>query len=254
MSTHRRPLSPLAVLLLGLSLLAPPPAHAQSHTSTCIPANCLGTFHGLGFESLVPGTSVEGPGAVDPDLVITSVPWALGPSCPAGSAQVIVEGSPVPYPAYTAGATNVPNDCLTGTHGFADDQSCVLDYDFTFAPGVTVNCFGIRILDYGDYFPFGGTTHQVLLTAYDASNAVVDTDVLLVSGGEDLTGGDACVSQASQGNVRLEVAGAGIVKIKLTYDAFPDPNVGYDDVSFCKVESPTPNLKRTWGSVKRTYR
>ncbi len=238
-----------SVSLLALSL-AVRPADAQ----LCNPSSCPDAFHGLTFEGLATGASIEGVGTVDPLLIVTSLPWSLGPSCPAGSAAVIEEGNPVPYPSYAAGAGPLPNDCLSGTRGFGDDAGCVLDYQFTFVPGVSVSCFSIRILDYGDFFPYGGATHQVLLTAYDATNAIVDQDAINMLGGVDLGGGDACVTQAAVGNTRLSVSGSGIVKVLLTYDAFPDPNVGYDDITFCEEGTPTPTRARSLGRVKSIYR
>lgn len=227
---------------------------ADSHAQGCAPPACALSFHSVSFEGFAAGTSVEGLGAVDPDLALTSVPWSFSPSCAAGSAAVIEEGNPIPFSAYATN-TNINNNCLNGTKGFADNSGCVLDYDFTFAPGVTVGCFGIRIVDYGDFFPFGGSIHQVLLTAYDVGNNVVNQDQLSVTGGVNLTGGDACSAQAGDpGNTVLSVSGPGIVKLTLRYNAYPDPNVGYDDITFCELSQPTPALRRSWGFVKTRYR
>jgi len=85
----------------------------------------------------------------------------------------------------------------------------------------------------------------VFLTAYDASNTQVDQAILTVSGGETPSG-DACVSQpGATGNYVLRVGATDIRRVSLTYDAFPDPNVGYDDVAFCEartlsVDAPVP--------------
>ncbi|NOT32868.1 MAG: hypothetical protein HOP12_01725 [Candidatus Eisenbacteria bacterium] len=251
-----RPRSPIAspmllalVLFASFTLSIAPSAHAQ----LCGPGVCSAVFRLIDFESLTTGASVEGPLAIDPDLIINSVAWPFSPSCTVGSAAVVEEGNPVPYDAWGAGA-GITNGCLNGIRGFADDAQCVLDYDFTFATGVTVSCFSIRILDYGDYFPFGGTTHEVLLTAYDASNTQVDQALLSTAGGPDLAAGDACITQAGAGNVRLSVSGTAIVKVTLRYDAFPDPNVGYDDITFCETVEPTSARSRSWGTLKSIYR
>lgn len=253
MRPHRTIPTPFALsasFAVVLALCSATGARAQG----CGPASCGTMFRYVDFETLPTGASVEGPGAIHPDLIVTSVAWPFSPTCPPGSARVIEEGNTFPYGAYGTIGSGV-NGCLNGLRGFADDEQCVLDYDFTFAPGVTVSCFSIRILDYGDYFPFGGSTHQVLLTAYDAGSTMVSQDQLLMGGGVDLAGGDACVSQAgSPGNFRLVVSGSGIVKVTLTYDAYPDPNVGYDDITFCESTLPTPALPRTWGALKTLYR
>ena len=238
-----------AIPCLVATALAPGRALAQ-----CTPATCTGSHVFLDFESLTPGTSVEGLGAVHPDLNITSVAWAFGPTCTLGTAAAIEEGNVTPFAAYgTAGS--FPNGCLDGIRGFGDQQGCVLDYDFTFASGVTLSCFSIRMLDYGDLFPFGGTTHTVTLTSFDASNVQVSQDVLTMLGPVDLVSGDACTAQASDpGNHLFTLTGAGIVRVTLRFDAFPDPNVGFDDISFCEHSLPTPIKRRSWSALKLHYR
>lgn len=223
-------------------------------TAQCTPATCSGTSVFLGFESLAPGTTVEGLGAVHPDLHITSVAWPFSPTCVIGSAAAIEEGVATPFAAYgTAGS--FPNGCLDGIRGFGDSQGCVLDYDFTFAPGVTVSCFSIRMFDFGDLFPFGGTTHTVTVTGYNASTVQVSQDVLVMTGGVDLVTGDACTAQATDpGNRLFTVSGSGIVRVTLRFDAFPDPNCGFDDISFCEEGTPTPTLRKSWGTLKTYYR
>jgi len=242
----------LTVSFAGIVMLvlSQSPARAQS----CGPGACVDTHHYVDFESLAPGTSVEGLGAVDPVLNITSVPWSAGtPSCTVGSAAIIEEGNPFPFVAYGTPAA-IDNGCLTGVRGFADDANCVLDYEFTFAPGHTASCFGIRILDYGDYFPYGGTNHIVQLAAFDASSVLVDQDVFTVTGAVDLGGGDACSTGPNAvGNHLLAVVGPGIVKVTLRFNAFPDPNIGFDDITFCEAEAATPAPGTSWGSVKAAY-
>jgi hypothetical protein len=239
----------LAALCLLTAFLPASRAFAQ-----CSPAACAATHVFLDFEGLAPGTPVEGLGTVHPDLSIASVAWGFGPTCTPGSAAAIEEGVATPFAAYgTAGS--FPNGCLDGIRGYGDSQGCVLDYDFTFAPGVTVSCFSVRMLDYGDLFPYGGTTHTVTLTAYDASNTQVSQDVLTMLGAVDLVTGDACTSQGSDpGNRLFTVTGAGIVRVELRFDAFPDPNVGFDDISFCEQAAPTPAARRSWGELKARYR
>ena len=241
--------APLALVASLAVALTVAPARAQ----LCTPGACGGTFHFVSFESFAPGTSVEGLGAVDPALNIASVTWPFGPSCTRGTASVIEEGNTFPYGAYST--ASVVNGCLDGIHGFGDPGGCVLDYDFTFAPGSTVNCFALKMVDFGDFYPFGGTTHVVRLTGYDASNAVVDFAQLTASGGVDSLSGDACISQAgAPGNYIFSVSGPGIVRVELRFDGTPDPNVGFDDITFCEIVDPTPALHRSWGVIKTLYR
>lgn len=249
-----RPKLPVVFSVVTLLAGAAIALSAATANAQCAPAACAGTPAYINFESLAPGTTVEGLGAVHPDLKITTVAWGFGPTCTVGSAAAIEEGVSTPFAAYgTAGS--YPNGCLNGIRGFGDSQGCVLDYDFTFAPGVSVGCFSLRMLDYGDLFPFGGGVHTVTVSAYNVSNVLVSQDVLTMLGGVDLVTGDACTAQLSEpGNRLFTVTGAGIVKVTLRFDAVPDPNCGFDDISFCEEASATSAKARSWGSVKTIYR
>ena len=225
---------------LGAAQTCPPPG------GDCSP----GQLQVIDFESLAAGVTVEGLGAVHADLAIASLPSIAAP-CTPGSAKVIEESNPVPYTSY--GSSTSDNACLDGIHGFGDDHDCVLDYEFTFSPGTTVSCFSIRMLDYGDYFPYGGAVHNVKLRAF-AGVTPVDQDVLTVSGNPSPTG-DACTTGSGDpGNYVFTVAGAGITRVTLTFDAFPDPNVGFDTIQFCRVLAPVPVAARNWAFVKTLYR
>jgi hypothetical protein len=242
----------LAVLALiaATALWLPGSAFGQG----CPPAGescAAGVLQVIDFESFPAGTPVEGLGAVHPDLAITSLP-SLATSCTTGSAMVIEELNNFPYDSYGTGSG--VNGCLDGVHGFGDDHDCVLDYEFTFSPGTTVSCFSIRMLDYGDYFPFGGQNHVVRLRAW-AGTTPVDQDQLTISGGSPVPTGDACTTGAGDpGNVVLNVAGTGITRVVLAFDAFPDPNVGFDDIQFCMSRGTVPVAARPWSFVKGIYR
>lgn len=56
------------------------------------------------------------------------------------------------------------------------------------------------------------------------------------------------------GNRLFTVTGPGIVRVTLRFDAFPDPNVGFDDISFCETTLPTSELRHNWGELKSFYR
>lgn len=227
-----------------VSLISSGVARAQNCTN---PAACSGTPVLLTFESLAPGYGVEGLGALHPALSVQSATSASFTSCTPGSAKVIEEGLLTPYEAYTT-STTITNDCLNGSRGFADDRSCVLDYVFHIASGYSISCFSLLMVDYGDLFPFGGSSHQVVMTAYDASSVVVDTYTLSMSGG------DACADQAGDpGHTTLFVTGAGIRKVTLKFAESPDPNIGFDDLSFCLHEDTVPVNGVTWSEVKSRF-
>ncbi len=243
--------SALAVSFVALAIVAS--LAPRAHAAPCTPASCTGTFQGVTFESLAPGSLVEGLGTVAPTLAITSVPWAFGSGCPVGATRVIEELNVVPFSSYSTASGN--NGCLDGVHGMGHPSNCVLDYDFTFAPGVTVGCFSIKLVDFGDYYPYGGTVHGATLTAYDASHAVVAVAPLAGGAAVDSTSGDACLSQAGlPGNFVLSVAGAGITRVELRFGPSPDPNVGFDSIAWCELTAPTAVTRRTWGRVKTLYR
>jgi hypothetical protein len=241
----------LCVLAAAVVLVSPGDSRAQS----CAPATCGASFTYFDFESLAPGTSIEGLGALDSDLTISTLAWPFGPACTVGSAAVIEEGNVVPFVAYDTGGGTMVNGCLNGNRGFGDPGGCVLDYDFDFGNGALALCFGLRIVDYGDFFPFGGTNHVVQLTAYDASNTQVDQDVLTMTGPVDLVLGDACTTQPGAfGNQILSVSWpGGIKKVTLRFNAYPDPNIGFDDLAYCKLYV-LPAGERSWGELKSTYR
>lgn len=245
---------PASLLLFAMVCLVVSSASPERALAQCPPAACVGTPAYLNFEALAPGTAVEGLGAVHPDLRITSVAWPFGPTCTLGTAAAIEEGVSTPFASYgTAGS--YPNGCLNGIRGFGDSQGCVLDYDYTFAPGVSVSCFSVRMVDYGDLFPFGGTTHTVTLSAYNASSTLLSQDVLTMLGPVDLVTGDACTAQLTEpGNRLFTVTGTGIVRVTLRFDAFPDPNVGFDDISFCEEAVATSGQRHSWGELKTHYR
>lgn len=233
----------VVLALLARTALAGSPA-CPAAGATCT----AGTLQVIDFESLPAGTPVEGLGAVHPDLAITSVP-SLSPSCTPGTARVIEEFNAA-FPSY--GGASGANECLDGIHGFGDDPGCALDYEFTFAPGVTAECFSIRMLDFGDLLPYGGLTHTVALSAY-AGVTLVDQDVLTLIAPQAVATGDAC-NAGDPGNHLFVVAGTGITRVTLTFDASPDPNVGFDTIQFCRVRETVPVAGRAWGLVKSLYR
>lgn len=237
--------------LAACAALAGLPAAAAAQTCPAPGADCTtGQLQLVDFESLPAGASVEGLGAVHPNLAIASMVSVSVP-CAVGSARVIEESNTFPYSAY--GTPSGDNQCLDGIHGFADDHDCILDYEFTFSPGTTVSCFSIRMFDYGDYFPHGGTTHNVRLRAY-AGVTPVDQDILTVVGNVS-PNGDACTAGVNDPGARtFTVTGAGITRVTLTFDEYADPNVGFDSIQFCRVRDAVPVATPNWGRVKTLYR
>ena len=84
-------------------------------------------------------------------------------------------------------ATPISKRAMDATGGFADvhakNQKLPHYYEFTFAPGMTVSEFTLHMLDFGDYNPGNaqfprGNQHLVTITAYDAANTPVSSQML----------------------------------------------------------------------------
>ena len=187
----------------------------------------------LVYLGLSPGNSIEGAGTLLPYLTISS----------SGDVVVLEDGNSI---SVTYGAPNDPahpenpsrkNGCigtLISEYGFGD-LSRNHDYTFTFTSGVTVDSFSLRMLDFGDYFKYGGNTHTIKMTAYDADNTIVDFNQLTVSGLRDLVKGDACTADSQlnePGNYVFEVTGSGIVRVEIQPVISIDPNIGFNDLCF----------------------
>lgn len=148
------------------------------------------------------------------------------------------------------------NGCL-GPGGFADlgtgdftPATKKHQYVFTFASGVAVQSFSLRMVDWGDFLPFGANADHVYsmdMAAYNAAGDVVDTDrIQFTAAGTALIrdsvefgslrlAGDACSATPGQpGNFTFHVSGPGIVRVTLQPKDRPseDPNMALADLSF----------------------
>lgn len=179
------------------------------------PSNCTS------FGSLVPGSSVEGFGAVHPYLNIHTT---------SGLAQALMEGElPAAYFAMTTTDPRLANGALLPSGGFADFGR-VHDYKFAFAPGVTVDDFQVRMLDYGDLNVLLATEHKIKLVAYDANDNIVATDSFVFnSDGSVLPPdlkfrGDAGTAvDGDPGNHMYRVTAPGIVRLEFQYNSSGTP-------------------------------
>ncbi|MCB8980456.1 MAG: hypothetical protein H6657_23845 [Ardenticatenaceae bacterium] len=168
------------------------------------------------FNQLAAGSSVEGLGTVHPDLNISST----------GNAVSINEnGEPFAYQA--PNDAPFPNLGVSPFSGFFDEQR-LHQYSFSFSPGVSVNLFSIKMLDYGDRNEYFATEHEVSLIAYDANNSVVDIDTLAYtsdtsinprtgSAGDLFFTGDAATQTGNPGNFNFVVNGSGITRLELEF-------------------------------------
>ena len=196
------------------------------------------------FSQIIAGGSVEGLGAVAPNLNIDA------DASPNATAIRIAEGSgPNLYNA-TGSGTLVSNGGIAPTGGFSDlvtrDAGQAHRYTFTFTPGVTVTNFVLQMLDFGDLNPTLNTNHLVTLTAYNSSNAIVTRQQLNyttraeslpttsnIYGNLQITGDAHSGVPGQPGNWTWDVSGNGIVRIVLEFGAGYDPNLGFHLLSFC---------------------
>ncbi len=199
------------------------------------------------FTVLPPGASVEGLGAINPDLNISST----------GNAVALAEGAdPRAYGAPN-GANSISNGGVdTLLAGFSDiDQ--LHEYTFGFAPNMSVSQFSLQMLDFGDFNPALATEHRVELAAYDSNDQLVDSDTLFfTSDGQRIPHGgsagdlwltaDAITSQPGQpGNYTFTVAGTGITHLELQFSSdlgvgVTDPFFGFSVLCFIPEETPPP--------------
>lgn len=213
------------------------------------------------FRPFLPGVSVEGPSAVAIGLNIDAIGTAIAiyPYQDANNSRVY--GAPNNG---TCGGSGFPtNGCLDANGGFSDYETTSEDgahnYTFTFDNPVTE--FSLRMLDYGDFNPTLATNHLVTMTAFDAANGVVDTDVLsyttegtvnprsgefddmacpvTIPGGT----GDACSAEEGKpGNFIWNVAGEGIMMVTLDFGVGHDPKIGFDTLCYM------PTFETAWGN------
>jgi hypothetical protein len=218
-----------------------PVTHTPTNTLTPTPTACVPTTVTVtpDFSQIAVGDPVEGLGTVHEWLDIQAK----------GTAKHVVEGTnanPAVYASNVPGVGTVFNAGMVAAGGFSDPDTQIAggahQYTFTFAPGVTISNFTLRMLDFGDYNPTGSPSHLVTMTAYNASNVAVTsqqlsytTDAAFVSPvyGDLLVSGDAISATPGQpGNWTWNVSGNGIVRVALDFGAGHDPNIGFDLLSF----------------------
>ena len=283
----------LLILLLAVLVILP----AQLHADELIHFDCVADGQKTTADKpindpindppnnrqcLATDASVLGKGTVHPNLEIRS---------PAGSKVLKNRTAIAPHSTFVA-----PNDYRTnsncfefldqgrreiasgqsiGSWGFGDTtvcddktcgkQSAKPELEFVFHD-ITVDQFSVKMLDWADYRPRAteNDEFQVTLTAFNASNDVVDqfsyqfnltgvgpgaaADQKFVgyecvretgnscdgSGSDLWAEGDACVANESEpGYLTLKVDGSGISRLELRFPSHGiDPNVGFDSIRF----------------------
>ena len=196
------------------------------------------------------GTSVVGAGTLHPLLNIES--------SGGNDVRAIVEQqNPVAYGANSGGVQNVINACAGSGGGFADLgdsfgswQSKNHAYSFRFVGG-TVSEFQLRMLDWGDYLPYGacgGGVCNATLIGYDAKDDVVAKDSISFSStgnqkygrpsdefGSLENSGDACEAQDGQpGRYKFTLKAKGIARVQLVFKdkASIDPHMALAELCF----------------------
>ena len=197
------------------------------------------------FSQIPVEQSVEGLGKVAPDLNIDAT----------GSAENVAlsirEGqAPLVYTSTINNVDILNKGLING--GFSDlhakQNKAAHQYRFTFAPGVIVDDFSLRMLDYGDFNPTGNDDHFVTMTAYDVFGIVVAQGRLSYTTEGDFSlvhnahlqneAGDAFHANTANhepGNWTWYVKGTGITEIVLFFGPGYDSKIGFDNLSYTKV-------------------
>ena len=218
-------------------------------------SNSSGIIVCLNFSDLASGQSVEGLGAVHPLLNISST----------GNAVAVFEGDSTavaygaPNPSAGVGAS-VLNNGMGANGGFTDIDK-LHQYEFTFAEGVTVDYFSIKLYDFGDFNPVSATEHSVQLIGLDAANTTIATQTMSYTsdasvnpttgsaGNLQLTGDAHTALPQEPGNFTFTVNGSGISRVALefshnnsTVPQSSDPNIGLAVLCFQTEGSLNTNL------------
>ena len=231
----------IAILLLALGCLAAVGAAEAQELEVRV-----------SFDSMAAGQSVVGAGVVHPLLTI-------GDS--GGNAVLAIEesGSLAAYSApFGQNIANGNIGTAQSARGFADVggppdysyQTKKHRYVFTFAPGVAVSRFSVRMLDWGDFLPYGANAdgrYAMLMTAFNASGDVVATDEIAFTSTDStlfrtspeygdlrVSGDAATATDGKPGNVVLRVTAPGIVRVEVHArdQQSIDPHIGFNELQF----------------------
>jgi len=228
-----------AIALTSLLLFLSVPTHLKTASAE---ASSLEVC--VDFGSKAAGDSVNGLGAVHPQLNISST----------NNAVVVKQNvDPIAYGGNLPGQNNAPNGCIGPAAGFVDlgaaagnfsVDSRLHDYVFTFAPGTSVGEFSLRMVDHGDFNPGHATSHSVKLVAYNASGDIVDEHELAYTSTNATNplgvNGDACTAPPGEpGNFTFNVSGSHITRLELRSsnngpvpNEPSDPLIGFNELCF----------------------
>jgi hypothetical protein len=213
-----------------------PPTNTPTPTGTL--AACVPTVVTADFSKVATGASVEGMGVVAPNLNIDAKNTA---------AKVVENSTPTMYVANKNGISTTNGFVVSGG-GFSDitTRNAVQahSYSFTFAPGVTVGNFSVRMLDFGDANPTNATNHYASLNAYDVNNILIAKQELTYTTpsetlpqssnlyGNLQVNGDASATPGQPGNWKWNLTATNIVKLTLEFGDGFDPNIAFDSIIF----------------------
>ncbi len=221
------------ISLFGIIFFVMAEIGTAAASSQALPINAPTAVSCADFSILTPGASVEGLGTVHPDLNIT------------GSGNIVaIHGgqSPAAYGSFDGANAN-----LGILEGFSD-LAKIHEYEFLFAPDVSVSYFSVRILDFGDLNTVLATEHSVSLQAYDSKGFLITTSDLVFtsdasanpstgSAGNLGVTGDATAERGEPGNFAFSVYGLGITRLVIKFstnnsEIASDPNHGFADLCF----------------------
>jgi hypothetical protein len=198
-------------------------------------------FNSAAFSQIPRGTSIERFGVFAPYFSINAK----------GTAVKIEEvNGPFQYRAARLTDTApIVNGGIGPNGGFGDSTTQSAGqahrYTFSFALGISVRDFSLRMLDFGDFNPERATNHSVIMTAYNSAGAVVATQDLSYTTDAEaiphnspewndlfITGDALRALDGQPGRWTWHVTGSDIVKVVLEFPLGYDPNIGFDTLSY----------------------
>ena len=211
------------------------PVSTPVGTPVTTPTAPVCSAHQANFGSVPVGSSVQGMGAVVPNVSITARYSAV--HIQANVAPEIYGAGP--QNKSVNGGVDALKDAFGDVQAHQNNQAA--HFAFTFSPGLTATDFRLHMLDFGDFNPLFQTNHLVIMRAFNASNLLIASQTLSYTTPATLTptssnkygnlqiNGDALSAPAGMpGNWIWHVSGTGITRVTLDVAAGPDPNFALD--------------------------
>ncbi|GAB4141337.1 MAG: hypothetical protein Fur0024_3350 [Patescibacteria group bacterium] len=198
----------------------------------------------IDFSKFSAGTSIEGQNKISDFLTIKTS---------TGKGKIVKEGIiPQAYIVPKRSRYYKTNGCLNS--GFADIGNASEkqhSYEFIFSEGIEVNNFSLKLLDYGDWNPFGAKNSSVKMVGFNKNGEIVATEgfdfnskTRTLTNGQVFNGGACEDAEGLPGNYKFNLEGEKIVRVTLSFkndgkykNSSSDPNIALKDLCFSKSQN-----------------